>query len=288
MHTVEVKKTYAYLFLLLAPMLVTAYIWFFFARPGEPKLTVAFLDVGQGDAILIETPSRHQVLIDGGAGNEVLGALARELSFFDRTIDIVIGTHPDKDHIGGLPGVFNFFRVFTVLDPGTTSDTAAYRAYAESVAAEGARHISARRGQRISFGDGVYLDVLYPDRDMQGITDDNSASVVVRVVYGETEVLLTGDAPQSVENYLVMLGTTTLASDILKAGHHGSKTSSGSMFLEAVHPRYTIISAGKGNTYGHPHEETLARLRAASTTILATYDVGNIVFESDGKTFRKR
>lgn len=282
------RRPVTFIVFFVSPFLLALFVWFFFFFPRTPVLTVAFLDVGQGDAILIETPSRHQVLIDGGAGNEVLGALARELSFFDRTIDIVIGTHPDKDHVGGLPGVFNFFRVFTVLDPGITSDTAAYRAYAESVAAEGARYIPARRGQRISFGDGVYLDVLYPDRDMQGITDDNSASVVVRVVYGETEVLLTGDAPQSVENYLVMLGTTTLASDILKAGHHGSKTSSGSMFLEAVHPRYTIISAGKGNTYGHPHEETLARLRAASTTILATYDGGNIVFESDGKLFQKR
>lgn len=276
------RKSVAYTIFITVPFVVTVCIWFLFFHQTESVLKIAFLDVGQGDAIFIETPSGKQVLVDGGVGTKVLGELANQMSFFDRTIDVVVATHPDADHIGGLSGVFDFYRVLNVLDPGVTSDTATYRAYAERRDAEGGRYIVARRGQLISFGDGVYIRVLYPERDMGGVSDTNSASIVLELMYGETDVLLTGDAPKAVESYLTSLDGEDLRADILKVGHHGSKTSTDEKFLSTVAPVIAIISAGTDNRYGHPHAEVLERLTRASTTILSTYELGTIVLESDG------
>ncbi len=265
-------------------------------------LTVAFLDVGQGDAIFIETPNGRQMLIDGGPNRDVLAELSHVMPFYDRSIDVIINTHPDKDHIAGLPDVFRAYDVSLVLDPNVPSENATYGYYKELVQEEGARHVVARRGQVIDFGDGVHLRILFPDRDMS-TSATNNASVIAQLVYGETEVLLTGDAPKSVETYLITLDGSThstdsmnspqagsgqansLASDILKAGHHGSRTSSGEGFVRAVSPEYAVISAGQDNSYGHPHKEVLDVFNAAKVTILGTYEKGTIVFTSDGNTF---
>ena len=272
-----------------ASFLVSALLIFLFAlfsnlHVSRDTLVVAFLDVGQGDAIFIETPSGKQMLIDGGGGRAVLSELSRVMPFFDRSIDVVVNTHPDKDHIGGLPDVFKEYVVGLVIDPNVPDEKSVYAEYVSDIELDAARHVVARRGQKIIFGDGVTLEILFPDRDMQNVKDTNDASIIVRLVYGETEILLTGDAPQKIENYLVTLYGDKLESDILKAGHHGSRTSTSETFIAAVKPTYAIISAGKDNSYGHPHQETLETLIKASTTILGTYTEGTIIFESDGKT----
>ncbi|MEK7579240.1 MAG: MBL fold metallo-hydrolase [Patescibacteria group bacterium] len=261
-------------------------IAYIFWHKTHDVLTVAFLDVGQGDAIFIESPSGWQVLIDGGPDRDVLSELSRVMPFYDRTIDVVINTHPDKDHIGGLPNVLRAYDVSLVLDPDVSSESATYAYYKDLVVEEKAKYVAAHRGQVIDFGDGSYLRILFPDRDMNG-GPTNNASVIVQLVYGETEVILTGDAPKSVESYLVILDGEKLKSDILKAGHHGSKTSSGEVFVHAVSPEYAVISAGKDNSYGHPHKEVIDTLTRASTTILGTHEEGTIVFSSDGKIFLK-
>ncbi len=268
------------LYLIVASAVALA--WMAYDMP-EKKLTVAFLDIGQGDSIFIQSPTGRQVLIDGGIDRDVLAQLASVMPFFDRSIDVVIATHPDKDHIGGLPYVFEQYDIDVVLDPGLEADTEGYDFYADMRAQEkDVVYQEARRGQVIDLGGGAYLRILYPDKDIDGV-ETNSASIVAQLVYGETEVMLTGDAPDETENYLVSTDSH-LTSDILKAGHHGSKTSTSQEFLDAVDPDYTIISAGKDNSYGHPHEEVIARLVTASTTILTTFEEGTIVFESDGKT----
>ncbi len=268
------------LYLIVATAVALA--WMAYDMP-EKKLTVAFLDIGQGDSIFIQSPTGRQVLIDGGIDRDVLAQLASVMPFFDRSIDVVIATHPDKDHIGGLPYVFEQYDIDVVLDPGLEADTEGYDFYADMRAQEkDVVYQEARRGQVIDLGGGAYLRILYPDKDIDGV-ETNSASIVAQLVYGETEVMLTGDAPDETENYLVSTDSH-LTSDILKAGHHGSKTSTSQEFLDAVDPDYTIISAGKDNSYGHPHEEVIARLVTASTTILTTFEEGTIVFESDGKT----
>ncbi len=270
------------LYLIVASAVALA--WMAYDMP-EKKLTVAFLDIGQGDSIFIQSPTGRQVLIDGGIDRDVLAQLASVMPFFDRSIDVVIATHPDKDHIGGLPYVFEQYDIDVVLDPGLEAASDSYSFYADVLSSEpDAMYYEARRGQVIDLGGGAYLRILYPDKDMDG-AETNSASIVAQLVYGETEVMLTGDAPDETEIHLVSI-ESHLTSDILKAGHHGSKTSTSQEFLNAVDPDYTIISAGKDNSYGHPHEEVVARLVTASTTILTTFEVGTIVFESDGETFR--
>ncbi len=259
----------------------TALVWMAYDAPDK-MLTVAFLDIGQGDSIFIQSPAGRQVLIDGGVDRDVLAQLARVMPFFDRSIDVMIATHPDKDHIGGLPYVFEQYDIDMVLDPGLEADTEGYDFYADMRDQEkDVIYREARRGQVIDLGGGAYLRILYPDKDMDGAEDTNSASIVTQLIYGETEVMLTGDAPDETESYLVSIDSH-LKSDILKAGHHGSKTSTSQEFLDAVDPDYTIISAGKDNSYGHPHKEVIDRLVAASTTILETFEEGTIVFESDG------
>ena len=262
---------------------VNVFVWTTMLRANGATLTVAFLDVGQGDAIFIESPSGNQVLVDAGANAAVLRGLAERMGFFDRTIDLVIATHPDKDHVGGMREVLGRYRVLGVMDPGISGGTAIFKEYERRADAEGAARLVARRGQTIDFGDGVVMHILFPDRDMTGV-ETNAASVTARMVYGETEVLLSGDAPQSIERYLLMLNKTALASDILKAGHHGSKTSSDAQFVAAVSPDYAVISAGKDNSYGHPHQEVIDTLTAAGATILETSKRGTIVFTSDGAT----
>lgn len=250
-------------------------------------LTVAFLDVGQGDAIYIETPGGAQMLIDGGNGTAVLRGLGTVMPFFDRSIDVVVATHPDEDHIGGLPDVFERYHVGAYLDPGVNDHSTTYEAILRAVNEAHIPYTIARRGMRIALGDGVFLDILFPDRDLSH-ADTNTASIVARLTYGSTSFLLTGDSPQMIEEYVVAFDGSVLKSDVLKLGHHGSRTSSSEIFLRTVQPSLAIISAGKDNRYGHPHKEVLDRLAALRIPSLSTIQEGSIILESDGhKIWRK-
>jgi competence protein ComEC len=281
-------RLFGFAFALL--LFLTGSVWYVaqeFER--EPTLKVAFLDIGQGDAIFIETPSRKQMLVDGGPNKSVVRELSRVMPFFDRSIDVVINTHPDRDHIGGLPEVLKRYSVSRVLDPGVTSDSGTYGYYRQLIEQNpNIEYESARRGQIIDFGDGAYAQILFPDRDMDGVSNDNNASVIVHVVYASTSVMLTGDAPKKIEEYLITLEGADLKSDILKAGHHGSRTSSSDSFVRAVSPKWVVISAGKDNSYNHPHKEVMELFASSSIEVLGTYDLGTIIFESDGKTFELR
>jgi len=255
---------------------------FIFSFAKERQLSVSFLDVGQGDSILIESPTGAQVLIDGGADKAVLRELGKKLSFFDRSIDAVIATHPDADHIGGLSDVFERYDVGMFLESGVENDTIATKALEEAVENEGTARLLARRGMRLLLGGGAYADILYPNKDVSRI-ETNAGSVVVRVVYGENEFMLTGDAPKVVEGLLVSTYGDALQSDVLKAGHHGSKTSSNPYFVEAVVPHYVVYSRGCGNRYGHPAPETVALFQKLSIPALDTCQSGTVVFRSNGR-----
>ncbi len=255
------------------------------ANDEDGTLRVSFLDIGQGDATLIESPTGTRVLIDGGKSSVVLGALEEAMGFFDRSIDMVVATHPDMDHIGGLIDVLERYDVDTILMTENTSDTPAFEAFVARVRAEGAHVIYARRGQIFDLGNGAQgsttLTILFPDHDPTDL-ESNMSSIVARLVYGESEYMLTGDSPKEIEEYLVSLGTSILTSDVLKAGHHGSRTSSSEVFVSAVHPAYAIISAGKDNSYGHPHKEVIDILNGAGVTILSTIERGAVETVSDG------
>ena len=232
-----------------------------------------------------------KMLVDGGPDRSVLRELSQELRPWDRHIDIAVETHPDKDHISGLGDVFDRYQVATFLEPGIPDKTSvSQHVVATALAEPGINHVIARRGMRLHLGGGAYADVLFPDRDESTQTQTNDGSVVLHVVYGSTSFMLTGDLPSPYEDYLVGLDGTdgNLASDVLKAGHHGSRFSSDRLWLAAVHPSIVVISAGKGNTYGHPNPDALARIRAEGARIVSTIDSGTIDFVSDGQTLRGR
>lgn len=252
-----------------------------FASAGNGKLVVTFLDVGQGDSIFIEAPSGRRVLVDGGKGSKILRELAEVLPWYDRSIDVVIATHPDADHIGGLIDVLSRYDVDYIFRSSVEGDTSTAQALADSLRQEGVEEILARRGQVVELGGGAFIEILFPDRDVPRV-ETNTGSVVARLVYGETAFMLSGDAPDEIENYLAFLDGADLHANVLKAGHHGSKTSSGPLFLGFVAPEYAVFSRGCDNTYGHPAPEVVARFNQFAIPTADTC-TGRVAFVSDGE-----
>lgn len=251
-------------------------------NPGD-ILKVYFFDIGQGDAILIDSPTHGRVLVDGGRNRQIISELGKTLSFGDKRIDVIIATHPDADHIGGLPEVVSRFDVGLLISPGVESDNEIDDELRKRVEEKKIPTILARRGQVINFGDGVRLMILFPNQDVSN-WETNDASIVAKLVYGESSFLLTGDSPIKTENILLKLDSQILDSDVLKAGHHGSRTSTSLTYAEAVTPEYVVISAGKDNTYGHPHKEVINILQKVGAKTISTAESGTIKFETDGKT----
>ncbi|MEX2368875.1 MAG: MBL fold metallo-hydrolase [Candidatus Paceibacterota bacterium] len=257
---------------------------------SNDELVVSFLDVGQGDATLIETPSGVQVLIDGGRFRSVDRALSRALPFYDRSIDMIIATHADADHIGGLVTVLEEYDVGHVILPAQVSETSDYMALLEATTqekSEGATVRQVSRGDVVSLGDEAYLQILFP---LAGHVpaDTNDSSLIMKLIYGETSWLFTGDSSQVMEGFVVGQLAEQIDVDVLKVGHHGSDTSSDESFLAAASPAFAVISAGANNPYGHPTDTVLGRLVSIGAETLCTCDLGTIVFISNGREVRRQ
>lgn len=282
----ERLRKYLPYILLISLLILTIYIWFFIYKSNNYNnyLKVVFLDIGQGDSIYIEAPNGRQVLIDGGPDAKLLLSLAKVMPFADRSIDMLIATHPDSDHIGGFPILLDNYKVNSIIENGATSTSAVYSSLEDKISKDKVNKIIAHRGMHIILDDkkNIYIDILFPDRDITKL-DSNEGSIVAKLVYGDNSFMFTGDAPIYTENLIEWNeNNNTLKSDVLKLGHHGSRTSSSILWLEKVNPEVAIISAGKDNRYGHPHQELLDRLSFLHIPFLSTYEVGNIIFESDG------
>lgn len=272
-----------------ALVLANIFVWTYPVSSSPGVLSVHFLDVGQGDAIFIEAPNGNQMLIDGGRNAGVVRELGNFLSWNDRQIDVVLGTHGDTDHIGGFPAIFDRFSVLNYVDNGLDSDKYIYRETMSRMRANGSRHIVGKRGLVIVLDKkrGVYFQILAPDKNFN-FQSDNEMSIVGRLVYGDVSFMFTGDAGKMVENILVYADGALLESEVLKAGHHGSRTSSGLLFVEAVMPRYSIISAGANNLYGHPDGGVIRNLESVGSLVLETSKEGTISFVSDGKNLWRK
>ncbi len=251
-------------------------------RPSD-ILSIYFLDVGQGDSIFIDSPTHGRLLIDGGPNSKVLTELGKILPFGDRRIDVVIGSHPDADHIGGLVDVINRYDIGAYLEPGVKSPNNVHLVLEKEIKNKNIPNILARRGMVVDFGDGARLEILFPNRDVTN-WETNDASIVAKLIYGDESFLLTGDSPKYAEYLLLALDPSDLKSSVLKVGHHGSQTSTSLPYATAVNPEYAIISAGLNNRYGHPHKDVLDILNQVGAKILSTIDLGTIEFETDGQT----
>ncbi len=282
MKKLSARKLQVYALLFFA--VFTAIIWFFvFTENREHKLRVVFLNVGQGDSIFIQAPNGNSALIDGGPPNgKVLSELGSVMSFFDRDIDVVIATNPDQDHIGGLPEVFSRYHVGALFESGLTSENGVYSAMEKEAEKDGTQKILARGGEKIKLAQNVILEILYPDKNFPPRAETNSTSVVVKLTYGNESFLFTGDLPQEQENELVQKYGTVLHANVLKFGHHGSKTSNSSGFFSVVAPEYGVVSVGEENKYGHPNKEVLDLAEQDKIKVLRTDIEGRIVFETDG------
>jgi competence protein ComEC len=255
------------------------------ASAHSPYLEVHVLDIGQGDALLIEFPDGTQVLVDGGPDATVLHELAAVMPPFDRTIDMVIATHADADHIGGLPDVLARYDVATVVDSGGLKDSALFSVWADTIAAEGAEVMFADTVRELALGGGA-LTLLWPQENVAGrpLTSPNEYSVVAELRYGAFSMLLTGDIERWAESRLVQSGVLSDV-DVLKVPHHGSKTSTTQGLLATTRPELAVIGVGEENRYGHPADVVLDRLAEYGVETLRTDTDGRITIQSDGTSY---
>jgi competence protein ComEC len=264
------------------------------AAAGPPPLTVHFFDVGQGDAALVVSPAGKTVLIDGGPP-EAGPALARRLrTLVKGPLDLVILTHPHLDHLGGLPAALREVGARRFMDPGFDHPSRAYRELLEVVGERVGQVLTPvpdpQRPEalvQVGLGEGVSLSILWPRVPVQPFlartrSDANSNSVIVRLTYGTTAMLLMGDAERDTEEQLLR-DQRDLSATLLKVAHHGGSYSSSEPFLQAVRPRFAVISCGAGNDYGHPSFDTMGRLQAVGARVLRTDLQGEITAVSDGK-----
>lgn len=257
------------------------------ASQKDGLLKVYFLDVSQGDAIFIETPSGRQILVDGGPDNKVLSKLGEAMPFYDKDIDVVVASHPHADHIVGLMDVLERYEVKNIIEAKESYNSSEFKAWQDAVVQEGAKNIEAIAGKIINLGDGVTLTVLHPFESVVGDNPKNphDDGVVMMLEYKDLKVMLTGDMETKVERRLILTGEN-LDSDVLKVGHHGSKTSTSEEFLSAVSPEVAVIQVGAKNRYGHPSPEVLARLEDFRIKYYRNDLNGTIKIVSDGINYQ--
>lgn len=249
----------------------------------EPTLTVAFLDVGQGDAIYLRTPRGRTMLIDGGKNREVLYEVTKVHPFYHRTIDVLAVSHPDIDHLGGLLPVLDQYEVTYVIDSLSQKESEAYDLFKEKVSG---KILNPESGYVLSLEEGVRVEVLWPHASIP-VSNDNEGSLVFRIEYQDTSVLLTGDIGFETETQLIDMYGRSLMSDILKVGHHGSRFSSSQEWINKVDPAISILSYGCENRYGHPHQEVVERLQKQGIVFDTCRD-GTIIFNSNGVLWKKK
>lgn len=269
------------------------------------SLQVSYLDIGQGDATFIRAPNGNSILIDGGPpSGQVATRISEVTHLFDKHIDVIIATHADADHIGGLASVLKNYSTSLFLDPHFSSETGIYKKLFEIVKEKNIQRITARQGINILLDTDTKLKILFPSNlypkyliercelekkkkrkgnkkcEKNILIDTNQTSVVARLEFKNKSLLFTGDASIDVENFLID-SKVNLAADVLKVGHHGSKTSTSESFVKEVNPSLAIISVGKENRYGHPHSEVLEQLKGIKT--LRTDLMGTITVRDGGQ-----
>ncbi len=252
---------------------------------SDSSLRMWFFDVEQGDGILIRTPYRQDIIIDGGPNNAFVGKVGRTLPFWDRDIELMVVSHPHTDHYKGLFDVLKRYKVKQALVSSVDAPNAIYTKFLEELTTRNIPTTFIHEPLRIRMGDSLTLDILYPDRTLGAYKNMNNSSVVGLLRFKDTSVMLEGDLEAQGEKHLIAQ-QHNLAADVLKVGHHGSKTSTTEAWLKAVNPDYAVISVGANNGYGHPHPTVVQRLQEHRATIYRTDQNGDIAMTSDGTDIR--
>ncbi|MDD5738451.1 MAG: MBL fold metallo-hydrolase [Candidatus Pacebacteria bacterium] len=279
-----------YLLAIFVLGLANIFVWgFVFGLNGNLKVVV--FDIGQGDSIFIETSQKHQILIDGGPSSKVVEKLGQEMPFWDKTIDLVILTHPDYDHLRGLLDVLDNYQVKNILWTGELGEGKTFESWQEKIQKEGANIFLAKAPAKIIAGFAstpnlvrgqVEIDILYPmELPKQDSKNNNDSSIVIRMVFGQTAFMFTGDANREAEQ-AVIVNNENIESNVLKVSHHGSKSATSKEFLANVGPEVAVISVGANNSYGHPHQEVLSNLAEFGIKVKRTDKMGDITILSNG------
>ena len=263
------------IFFILISLIVFNLIAWSFVLKNDDHLKVVFLNVGQGDSIFIETNRGHQILIDGGPDNSILNSLEKIMNPFDKNIDMVILTHADKDHLGGLISVLKTYNIDSFVWTGAQSDSEIFKELVDLIKNENVVRVDIY--DRILAAD-IELEIYNPINSVEDIKDLNDTSIVAKLIHGNSKFLLTGDLSSNFEDDLI--NNFDLKSNILKIGHHGSNHSTSDEFLKAVSPNCAVIQVGKNN-YGHPAKRVISLLEENNVKILRTDINGDIVFYSD-------
>ncbi|EOU1464563.1 ComEC/Rec2 family competence protein [Clostridium perfringens] len=249
--------------------------------PKDSKLMISYMDVGQGDAAYIKV-NGNDILIDAGPrsnSKELLEQLkAKNIDDFE----LVIATHPHEDHIGGMVDVFKEYEVKAFYSPKITHTTKTYENLVKAVKDEGLKTKELKGGMVIDLGEGAKFEVFTPQKSEY--EELNDYSPIMKLSFGDTSYLFTGDAEKLAEEEALAKYKNSLDSDVIKFGHHGSSSSSSNAFIEAVSPKYGIISCAKDNKYGHPHRETLDIIKKYNIKTFRTDTDGEIILTSDGKS----
>lgn len=281
------KKLLIFLIICLAAILIVLGVLIY--RDHRPALRVYFLNVGQGDAIFIKTPSAgwrtRRIIIDGGPDNRVLAELGRHLPFYSHRLDLMILTHPDSDHLTGLLEIIKRYPVAKILTTGALTATPQFAEWQNLIKEKNINVQIAQAGQEFDFGP-VKAKVIYPLADLSGQSPDNlnNSSIVIRLDYGADCFLFTGDAEIKAEEEILKEGTD-LDCDVLKVSHHGSDTGSGQEFLATVSPDYAVIQTGRNN-YGLPSLRIIRRLERLGAKVFRNDLSGEIRAVSDGRTLQ--
>ncbi len=251
---------------------------------GSGKLRVIFIDVGQGASQLLISPSGKTLLIDAGNNDKEQVMLDALKSYGISRLDIVIGTHPDADHIGGLDKVIDQHEVGRIYMPKVSSTTKTFESVLRSIQRKGLKVSTAKAGLNLEWDNAVTVKMLAPVRTYE---DTNDMSAVIKVTYGQHSFLLTGDAERNSEKDMLASGAD-LRSDVLLVGHHGSKSSTSAVFLTKVNPKYAVIQSGADNKYGHPTQTVLKRLQKQGVQVYRNDKQGTVEFITDGQQFEIR
>ena len=276
-------------YIVLGILFLTAIlIWLAVFSLENQKLEIIFFDIGQGDSILINAKNNQQILIDGGPNDFVVDKLGKTLPFYDKKIELIILTHPDKDHISGLVEVVKRYKVDKILTTGIECSTEVCQILSEQIQKKKIPIKIAQAGQTISIGDNIFLGILNPLENLSGenVKNKNDTSIVAKLIVGENSVLLTGDITSKAEKKLTE-NNFNLQSDFLKIAHHGSKYSTSENFLEMVSPEMAIISVGK-NSWSMPTKEVLEKLDKEKIKVYRTDIDGDIRIIFSGNNFNAK
>jgi len=277
------KNFYKILVASLIVFLVVLSVFLYFYKIKQNSLEVDFLDVGQGDSELIQTPFGQNILVDGGPDKKVMSRLAENLSWWDRKIDLMILTHPHDDHVTGLVDVVKRYDVKKIIYTGVAHTGPNYLAWLKVVRDKKIPVIIIDHPQTIKLGDDCEIEIMFPDENLVGKTPENlnNTSIAMKLVYGKTKFFLAGDIEKDIEHKLSM-ENIDLSADVFKADHHGSDTSNTEELLRKINPKIVVIEVGKNNQFGHPSGRPLKTFERIGARVYRTDLDGTVRIASDG------